>query len=272
MKNIFVILLCFIGLSLDAQSFEANKVLLGANLSSIYYHTPITFDEVNNKYLAGIYDGLFSVQGKSVVSSKRSIFLIKLDSRDSVLWIKNISTYPIGNKMVGRIELKAFKKDLYLDFHFIDSIMLFNSIFQSKGASDVILVKLNHQGQKQYIKQISGNSDVFLGYKSMAIDVNKNLYLIGGFGNLNSSDSLFLNTDTLISSGRNIYLIKLDSSGQEIWVKSQGGNGLYAGLGVQIVGNNLYTLNYISNGSQLHFDTINKPYPIGQYTHLAAVC
>ena len=78
---------------------------------------------------------------------------------------------------------------------------------------------VNAYSQYQWAKHIGANS--FYGNESSnAITDDTNTYLIGQYGN-----ALYLPNDTLYSSGLNdIFIVKFDQNGNEIWSKTLGGN------------------------------------------------
>ena len=72
----------------------------------------------------------------------------------------------------------------------------------------------------QWSKQVGSNILQSYDYGAVITDGN-NSYLIGYY-----SSKIFLQTDTLLSSGSNdLFIIKYDPSGNELWAKGFGGNG-----------------------------------------------
>lgn len=111
------------------------------------------------------------------------------------------------------------------------------------GSSDIFVSKLDPNGNFVWAKQIGGTSlDAVNG---IAIDVAGNICLVGNFNNTCDFDP-GPSTFTL-SGGLNgdIFVCKLDASGNFIWAKSMGGTSFERGYAVTTdPSNNIYTTGY----------------------------
>lgn len=81
---------------------------------------------------------------------------------------------------------------------------------------DGFITKYNDQGVLQWVKQLQGTSTDRIN--GIAITSDNEIYIVGEFRN-----KLYYNNDSLISKGRlDVFVAKLDSSGQFIWAFSAG--------------------------------------------------
>ena len=111
------------------------------------------------------------------------------------------------------------------------------------GMEDIFVQKLDSNGNFIWAKRIGGNSQEW--GVSIAVDNVGNTYITGFF-----KDTVDFNpgsgTHTLISTGiMDIYIEKLDSNGNFIWVKQLGSGGYDEGLSIALDNNaNVYTTGY----------------------------
>lgn len=82
---------------------------------------------------------------------------------------------------------------------------------------DGFITKYNNQGELQWVQQLRGTSTDRINGVSITDD--NSIYIVGEFRN-----TLYYNTDSLVSQGRlDVFVAKLDSSGQFLWAFSTGG-------------------------------------------------
>lgn len=97
-------------------------------------------------------------------------------------------------------------------------ILLGETDSQGNGGTDIYLVKTDSSGQKQWEKTYGGANDDYSD--SIAIAPDKGFIIVG-------------DTNSFGAGGRDIYLIKTDSSGNVAWTKTFGGTGNDKGGSVQ---------------------------------------
>jgi len=91
----------------------------------------------------------------------------------------------------------------------------------SNGANDIFLVKTSPQGDFIWAKNVGGSGDDVPS--EMVIDLSGNLYVTGTFSGTADFDP-DAGVSNLISAGMDdVFILKLNSSGQLIWAKSVGG-------------------------------------------------
>ena len=92
----------------------------------------------------------------------------------------------------------------------------------NSGYGDIFLVKYNSSGTKQWTKQLGTSSSDF--GRGVTTDSSDNIYLFG-----TTTGGLDGNTS---SGGRDIFLLKYNSSGTKQWTKQLGSSSFDEGQGV----------------------------------------
>ncbi|MFH1654017.1 MAG: SBBP repeat-containing protein [Pseudomonadota bacterium] len=162
----------------------------------------VAIDKSGNIYVTGYTEG--SLNGNSNAGSK-DIFLIKYDSSGNKIW-----TRQIGSSSIDEAKSVATDKDGNIYITGYTQGGLDNNT--NSGAFDIFLAKYDPSGNKLWVKQIgSEDSDVAFG---ISIDSSGNIYITGyTMGNLVGNQS---------TGSYNIFLIKHDSSGKNIWTRQFG--------------------------------------------------
>ena len=122
----------------------------------------------------------------------------------------------------------------------------------NSGDDDIYLVKYDENGSISWVKSY-GNS----GRErptDMAIDINGNIYLVGHF---NSNTIQFDSYTLTTNGGDDIFLIKIDPTGNVLWAKNYGTAGYEAAYSVSTddVGNVYFIGHY--NDNPITIDTIS---------------
>lgn len=193
----------------------------------------IITDKEDNVYVAGYYkDSLFFrnnliIEGDSIIPSA---FIMKLTEDGNFLWIKSYSTS-------NAIQIKSLSVD-------IDNHIVFSGIFMddadfgngftstSPGNYDVFISWIDEEGNTLSIKTFGGIDNDFINQQ--VSDNNGNIYLTGEF---RSNILLQLNgNDTIIQPAgmTDIYLMKMNKSGEIVYVKTYGSAGIDSGSSLTI--------------------------------------
>ncbi|HNR19176.1 MAG TPA: SBBP repeat-containing protein [Bacteroidia bacterium] len=215
MKNIFLKLLArltlFFALTynmLQAQTFEWAKQYGGTGDE---VSRSVATDIVGNVYITGYSD-----------SAYYDFFISKLDSNGNFIWTKSIGGPYLDQAL--NITIDSYF-NLYISGNFSDSVDFDPSInvtqLTSTGLKDAFLLKLDSAGNFIWVKQFGGLSDD--NGISTSIDNSNAIYFSGIFW-----DTVYVNTTSglthITSSGLgDVFVSKLDSAGNILWVKSIGG-------------------------------------------------
>ena len=121
----------------------------------------------------------------------------------------------------------------------------------SEGFYDIFILKLDINGNFLWVNQIGGKN-IEEGY-SITTDVNGNVYASGGFQDTVDFDP-GAGTSNLISNGKfDIFIQKLDTNGNLLWVMQMGGTGWDYAFSITTDANgNVYTTGKFQN--TLDFD------------------
>jgi PKD repeat protein len=219
--------ICFFALQLVSysQSYEWAKNLGGSGFD---FGQSVDVDKNKNVYSVGRFQGTSDLDPGPSISNFSSngvddIYISKLDSNGNYLWAKSFggpgaeSVYSIQTERNGFIYVIGCYEDT-VDF---DPGIGVNNLI-SNGSTDIFILKLDSSGNFIWVKGMGG-WDTDIGY-SIAIDTNENVYSTGYFKStvdFNPNTGLF----NLTSNGnQDIFIQKLDSSGNFLWAKSLGGS------------------------------------------------
>lgn len=188
----------------------------------------IAVDASGNVYTAGYFIGTADFDPTAGVSNLTSagnqdIFVTKFDASGSFIWAKRIggtnSEIPEGMTVdaSGNVIIVG---NLYNTVDFDpDPNTTFNL---TPSGTDVFICKLDASGNFVWAKQLgSSNTDVSYAVTS---DAAGNIYTLGGFnGTADFDPNAGTSNLTANGSGRDIFISKLDASGNFVWAKRMGG-------------------------------------------------
>ncbi len=124
--------------------------------------------------------------------------------------------------------------NLYVTGAYAYGITLGDSTYQSKGGTDLYIVKYNPSGLLLWQKSVGGTG--WDEAAAIAADASGNAYLAGVF-----SDTLVVDGQQIVSDSGSpdIFLAKFDPYGELVWLKKYGGPGYdrVGGLAIQPNGN-----------------------------------
>jgi hypothetical protein len=185
----------------------------------------VTTDVYGNIYVAiGFLSNFISVGTNTLTnaySGYNDIALVKYDSNGNPIWAKRIG----GTSDEWPLSVSSDNTGhLYMTGYFSSSsIILDTDTLNNVGAntSDLFISKYDYNGNVIWSKRAGGiNSELGRG---VTCDISNNVYLVGSF----SSSSIIFNSDTLLNTSNgssDIFITKLDSSGNLIWLKGAAGN------------------------------------------------
>ena len=180
----------------------------------------IAIDNYGNSYMTGNFIGTATFGSYSITSNSSydwDIFVAKMDVNGNWLWVNNAggSDWDEGNGIA--IDNNG---NTYLTGSFRDTATFGSYTISSTGDRDIFAAKIDADGNWLWVNNAGGNfEDESLG---IAIDNYGNSYMTGSFRDTASFDSY-----TLSSNGySDIFVAKIDATGNWLWATKAGGNAL----------------------------------------------
>jgi uncharacterized repeat protein (TIGR02543 family)/LPXTG-motif cell wall-anchored protein len=189
----------------------------------------ITIDSADNVYVIGDFAGTIDFDPGPGTTNKTptnyDAFIVKLDSSGGLVWVSTFSGsgYAYGGEFGSNIAVDS-AGNVYVASSFSGTVDFdpgAGSANQTSTNNDVYVAKLNSSGGLEWAKALGGtNSDTGI---AIAVDNSGNVYTTGRFEGSGDFDP-GLDTETLTSGGgsqdSDVFISKLDSSGNFIWAKS----------------------------------------------------
>jgi hypothetical protein len=204
----------------------------------------IAIDSSGNCYVTGYFQSTATFGSINLASNGGSdIFVAKLDSSGNWLWTKqaggtywdegwDIAIDPSGNS--------------YVTGYFEGTASFGTTTLTSSGQDDIFVAKLDSNGNWLWAKQAGGNY-WDMGY-SIAIDSSGNCYVTGYF----QSTATFGSINLASNGGSDIFVAKLDSSGNWFWAQKAGGAIFDYGRGIATDSSgNCYVTGYFSGSATI---------------------
>jgi hypothetical protein len=155
----------------------------------------------------------------------------------------------IGNDGSGGVVLTASGDLIHCNW-FSGAIQVNSQNYTSSGGTDILISKTNAAGQYLWVSKIGGIGDE--RGLTVTTDNGDNVFIGGYF-----SSTLTVGSASITSAGgQDAFVMKLDPSGNLIWIKSGGGlfNDATTGVTVDASGNVFCTGNFTGNAS---FDALS---------------
>jgi hypothetical protein len=219
-KDIFVLKLDALGNYLWSRSFGGSSNDQGNIIKT---------DQYGNVYITGFFSTTTDFDPGSGVSSYTSnglldAFILKLNSMSELQWVKVFGGVDIDQ--AWGIEFDA-DDQLYVTGVFSQTVDFDpgpgNTTYTSAGAYDAFINKLDSDGNFIWAIAISGPNHVEA--YSIKLDELQNIYVVGNFWATPDFDPGPGTVNVSSNGFYDIYLLKLDSLGGFIWVKTIGGSG-----------------------------------------------
>ena len=235
------------------QKLDANGNFIWAKatsgLSAACVGRSVDTDALGNVYITGYFIATIDFDPGTGVSNFTSngnheIFILKLDASGNFVWAKSmgdtsldwgysISIDPLGN---------VFTTGYFFNTVDFDPGTGVNNL-SSNGGQDIFIQKLDANGNFIWAKNIGGSS--YDGGISITTDGTGHIYTTGYFKNTADFDPSIGITNLTSNGSNDIFVQKLDASGNLVWAKSIGGssNDVGTSIGVDTSGN-VYTTGF----------------------------
>lgn len=187
----------------------------------------IAIDLNGNCYVTGLFTGTATFGSTLLTSSGTGdIFVAKLDSNGTWLWAKKAGGQSMENTDLGlAISVDAMGCS-YVTGYFYGTANFGNISLTSIADADIFVTKLDTDGN--WLWALSAGGTGFDIGSAISTDINGNNYFSGYFSGTSSFGSTFLTSNGF----RDMYVAKLDSNGNWLWVKRAGGSGNTLGHGI----------------------------------------
>lgn len=208
---------------------------------------PVVIDDSAYIYQTGTFTNTF-VLGSDTLTGKSSTnpFLVKYNSKGEIVWAKQFG----GTARQTPLAMKADKQgNVYICGMLLPGntyVVLGNDTFDTPGWHCGFLMKFDNNGNILWSKVASSKKTV--EFSDMTIDNSGDIIIAGHY-----SDTLVLDIDTLKTGpdGKDVLLIKYDTSGTPKWVRVSAGNtpaDWEEGLGVSSDSwGNIYVTGYFTD-------------------------
>ncbi|HJM73784.1 MAG TPA: SBBP repeat-containing protein, partial [Acidimicrobiales bacterium] len=230
-----------------AKSFDMNST------NSIH---SVAVDSSGNVYTTGWFSGTVDFDpgaGTANISSFSStdVFVSKLDSSGNYVWAKSFHGgyfdrgYSLALDSSGNVYTTGYFRGT-VDFDPGSG----TANLTSNGRDDVFVSKLDSSGNYVWAKNLGGTYSVGVftdGGRSVAVDSSGNVYTTGYFSGTADFDP-GAGTANLTSNGQqDVFVSKLDSSGNYVWAKNFGGTDFDLGDSVAVDSSgNVYTTGFFA--------------------------
>lgn len=207
----------------------------------------ISIDASGNVYQTGTFRDTTLTIGTTTLNSVSSgnIFVVKYDSNGNVLWAKSTGggsaeySSSITNDINGNVYITGYFSGVTINFG--------TTTLTNYGGWDMFVMKFNSNGDEIWAKSAGGS--MFDVGSDISTDDSGNIYITGYF----SSPSIQFGTTILTgdsSSFSDLFIVKYDSNGNLVWVKSAGGYGDDIGSGISTdASGNIYVLGHFNTPS-----------------------
>jgi hypothetical protein len=255
MKNLFLLILLILLSAIQAMAQQTPGLLWAKNMGGTGgdQGLSIAVDASGNVYTAGYFSGTaefhFDFGTLNLVSAGGAdIFVQKQSANGNLLWAESMGGtqgdygYSISVDNMGNVYVTGYYSRT-VDFN--PGPGTFN--LTSAGQADVFILKLDTDGNFIWAKSIGGTG-IDWGY-SIAVDASGNVYPTGyfeGTADLDPGPAAF----NLTSAGTDVFVLKLDSSGNLVWAKNMGGTGYNVARSIALdLHENIYMSGYYSGTS-----------------------
>jgi hypothetical protein len=251
----------------DVQGASGASIAMDAkgNIITAEIGTSIAVDASGNVYTTGSFNGTVDFDpgpGTAYLTSAgtEDIFVSKLDTSGNFLWAKSMGGTggQFGVNDVGEDIAVDGSGNVYTTGYFWGTVDFDPGagtvILTSAGGEDIFVQKLDTSGNFVWAKAMGGARREHS--RSIAVDGSGNVYTTGRFvgiadfdpgpgtANLASAPP----SDQIVTEGEDIFVSKLDASGNFVWAKSMGAEGGDGGTSIAVDGSgNVYTTGYFWN-------------------------
>ena len=218
--------LSFIVTSIIGQDLPFNWAIANGS-NALDEGRAIATDKDGNTFITGTFNGTVDFDpgssSETITSSGGSDgFVQKLDQDGNLMWIKSFggSSNDAGNAIATDANGNSYITGTFVGTAQF-SITGNNTTLTSNGTTDIFILKLNADGDFQWVKQVGGVSTD--AGSDIKIDQSNNILVTGQFFGNNVDFNPGAGTSILNSNGfADIFILKLSEKGDFLWAKNIG--------------------------------------------------
>jgi len=188
----------------------------------------LDIDNLGNIYVTGTFDGTVDIDpgigtfNLTAPGAGENTFILKLDNAGDFIWAKSFAG--IGNIKVRSIKTNSSGVYVTGDFQgtadFDPGIGTFN-VTAGSTTYDAYIVKLDLNGNFEWVKNMAGASGR-AGGRTLFVNETE-IYLSGSYSGTADLDPGIGTSNFTSVGGNDIFILKMDISGNLTWVKGFGG-------------------------------------------------
>ncbi len=252
---LFILLICFAAIPFDsnAQGWRWARNASCNESEGTFCATDVS----GNIYGSGYFFGMACFGNDTLhtnVSGLGVMFLVKYDSMGTLRWASAPD--------IGLAYAEGIATDL---FGHVYVLGIYDTLFRLEGhilsnpypvSSTNFLAKYDSSGNVLWIKNIGSiDAGSNWGSTNIATDAYGNIYITGSFKN---NARIGPDSITNHATGGDIFVTKLDSSGNALWTNAFGGNDWDISTGITVTpsGNSIYVAGYFSSDTLAFGNTI----------------
>jgi hypothetical protein len=225
MKAMFVIYFLIVGGCLFAQNYPQWNWAISVNSdgfdSSEEGWPSIAISNTGRKYITGSFSGTM-ICGGTVLTSEggEDIFVAKLNASGNYIWARRAGSFDRDTSRDIKIDGMG---NCYITGYTHEGIFGSITLFDE----GMYVAKLDTDGNWLWVKNTTSNYFYHSYGYSLALDNNLNCFVTGYYNGTCNFGSTQLTSD-----GADIFVAKLDYSGNWLWTKSAGGSQDDQGYGI----------------------------------------
>ena len=186
-------------------------------------------DQYNNVYVSGMFNSESLTFGNTTINNQGGddMFVLKYDTDGNKIWIKGFGD--IGNENVRGLSVDVNNDVIIIGEFDGPYTSIGGNVLYNQGDFDVFIIHLSPEGDILWAKSYGGNRDD----KSISLSLDElgNTFVTGFFlSDTLAFESFVLNGGT--PGNGEIWLVKLDQSGNVSWAIDNGGALFDKGIGV----------------------------------------